>query len=244
MIVIVLPAYNEASSLGDLLENFYYAIEEERKACRIVMVNDGSSDNTEEVALAFKNRLDLEIINHQQNKGLAEALKTGLLRAVETSSDRDFIITMDSDNSHLPGLLFRMVRMIREGNDVVIASRYQKGARIRGLKLYRKLFSLGAAFFLKITFPMEGVRDYTCGYRAYKASFIKKAFKEYGDEFISEPGFSCMVDILLKIRKYNPIVTEVPLILRYDQKRSDSKMNVWKTIKQTLRLMLKRRFNI
>jgi len=73
---------------------------------------------------------------------------------------------------------------------------------------------------------------------------LKKAFQEYGDEFISEAGFSCMVDILIKLRKYDPIVEEVPLILRYDQKRSISKMDVRKTIWQTLYLLVRRRLGL
>ena len=242
MIIVVLPAYNEASCIGDLLTSFCEAVEEEQSPFRIIVVNDGSSDNTAEVVLSFKKKIELDLVNHPENRGLAEAIKTGLLYAVEISSHKDVIITMDADNSHLPGLMFRMVRLLKEGNDVVIASRYQKGAIIRGLSLYRRCLSRGAAILFRMILPMSSVRDYTCGYRAYRADLLKRAFMEYKDEFISEPGFSCMVDILLKLRKFNPIVTEVPLILRYDQKRSDSKMNVRKTVFQTLRLLLIRRF--
>jgi len=241
MIVVVLPAYNEGTCIGELLNSFLLAVAEEGKSCRIIVVNDGSSDNTKDVVLGFRDRIDLELLDHPQNLGLAEAIKTGLLHAVATAAERDVIVTMDADNSHLPGLLFRMVRLIREGNEVVIASRYQKGAKIRGLSYYRRLLSLGAALLFRTVLPMEGVRDYTCGYRAYRASLLQKAFREYGDEFISEPGFSCMVDILLKLRKYDPIIEEVPLILRYDQKLSASKMKVRETVMQTLKLLIKRR---
>ena len=244
MIVVVLPAYNEASCIGALLDSFCEAIDEEGKACRLIIVNDGSTDDTEQTVSGFKNRVPLDLVTHPVNRGLAEAMKTGLMRAVATSTDRDVIVTMDSDNSHLPGLLFRMVRLIREGNDVVIASRYQKGARIRGLSLYRRMLSLGAALLFRTILPMDGVRDYTCGYRAYRAALVRQAFDAYGDEFISEAGFSCMVDILLKLRKYDPIITEVPLILRYDQKKSASKMNVARTVRQTLRLLVRRRLGL
>jgi dolichol-phosphate mannosyltransferase len=244
MIVVVLPAYNEAACIGDLLNNFCEAIEEEGRPCRLIVVNDGSSDATEQVVATFMDRISIDLVNHPRNLGLAEAIKTGLLRAVETSSDKDVIVTMDADNSHLPGLLFRMVRLVREGHDVVIASRYQQGARIRGLQLYRRLLSFGAAALFRIAFPMDGVRDYTCGYRAYRAALLQRAFREYGDQFISEPGFSCMVDILLKLNRYDPVVCEVPLILRYDQKKSVSKMNVGKTVRQTLWLLLRRRIGL
>jgi len=244
MIVIVLPAYNEVDSLGGLLQGFCDAFADEHKDWRVILIDDGSSDGTGEVAAGFRERMAIEIIKHPQNKGLSESLKSGLICAVKSSSDRDLIITMDSDGSHLPGLLFRMVRLIKEGHDVVIASRYRPGSRIRGVSLLRRILSIGAAVLCKITFPIKGVRDYTCGYRAYRASLIRKVFDEYGDEIISEPGFSCMVELLLKLNKYAPIITEVPFILRYDLKQGESKMDVRATIKQTLWLLLKRRLGL
>jgi len=244
MIVVVLPAFNEALCIGDLLNSFCETIADEGKSCRLIVVNDGSTDRTIDVVSSFADRIDLELINHPQNRGLAEAIKTGLFQAVETCTDRDIIVTMDSDNSHLPGLLFHMVRLIREGNDLVIASRYQRGAKIRGLSLYRRFLSYVAAMLFRAILPMQGVRDYTCGYRAYRAVLLKKAFQDFGDEFISEPGFSCMVDILLKLRQYDPIIEEVPLILRYDQKLSISKMNVKETILQTMHLLVRRRLGL
>lgn len=244
MIVVVLPAYNESLCIGELLNSFCEAINEEGAPCRLIVVNDGSNDDTAAVVRGFQERMELELINHPVNKGLAEAMKTGLFRAVETCSDKDIIVTMDADNSHLPGLMFRMVRLIREGNDVVIASRYQRGAKIRGLSLYRRFLSYTAALLFRLILPMDGVRDYTCGYRAYRATLLKRAFREYGKEFISEPGFSCMVDILIKLRKFDPIVEEAPLILRYDLKKSSSKMNVGRTIRQTLSLLVRRRLGL
>jgi dolichol-phosphate mannosyltransferase len=241
MIVVVLPAYNEAECIGTLLESFCLALEEEGKSCRFIIVNDGSSDSTADIVKEYSKKLSIDLVEHSQNKGLAEAMKTGLMQAVNTSADRDVIITMDADNSHLPGLMFRMERLLREGSDVVVASRYQNGARTMGLTLVRRMLSYCASLLFRLVLPLPGVRDYTCGYRAYRAQLIKSAFRDYGEEFISEPGFSCMVDILLKLRKYDPIITEVPLILRYDQKLSSSKMNVRNTIFQTLQLLVKRR---
>ena len=58
---------------------------------------------------------------------------------------------------------------------------------------------------------------------------------------MNRPGFSCMVDILLKLRHLDVIVSEVPLILRYDLKESLSKMKIGKTIKETLALIVERK---
>ena len=63
-------------------------------------------------------------------------------------------------------------------------------------------------------------------------------------EFLSEKGFSCMVDILLKLRRFDPLYGEVPMILRYDQKVGKSKMNVASTIKETLLLIGRYKTNV
>jgi dolichol-phosphate mannosyltransferase len=238
---VVLPAYNEAEAILPLLERFWRQIENCLNPINVIVVDDGSSDGTADCAGAFQG-VPLEILRHRENRGLSEATKTGLLAAVERAAPYDIIILMDADDTHSPGLINRMVRLIEEGNDVVIASRYVRGARIIGVPLHRQLLSLGASWLFRLTYPIRGVKDYTCGYRAYRAGLLQEAFARWGDSFISEPGFSCMVDILLKLDELNAIMTEVPLILRYDRKPGKSKMDVRRTVRQTLWLMLRRRF--
>ena len=135
-----------------------------------------------------------------------------------------------------------MVQMVREGHDVVIASRYRPGARVVGVSLPRRFTSYGASWLFRILFPTPGVRDYTCGFRAYRGQVLTSAVSRYGSRFVEAQGFQCMVDILLKLRKLDVIFGEVPMILRYDLKLGSSKMRVARTIWQTLSLLLKRRF--
>lgn len=241
MVVITLPAYNEERTLPPLLDAIDEAMAENRIEYRVIVVNDGSSDGTAAVVDRVRARIPVERIDHPTNRGLGETIRTGLVHALRSANDRDIIVTMDSDNTHTPGLIARMVRGIREGNDVVIASRYQPGARIKGLPLYRRLLSRGASVLFRVLFRTPNVRDFTCGFRAYRAGLLQQAFATYGDEFISQSGFSCMVDILLKLRRLDAIMTEVPLILRYDLKFGVSKMLVVKTIGETLRLIVVRR---
>ena len=92
---------------------------------------------------------------------------------------------------------------------------------------------------MRTVFPIKGARDYTCGFRAYRASILQAAFARYGEGLISQKGFSCMVDILLKLRTLDPIMGEVPLILRYDLKHGMSKMHAARTTVDTLALMLR-----
>ncbi|MBI5357197.1 glycosyltransferase [Candidatus Collierbacteria bacterium] len=241
MIHIVLPAFNEAESLKVLLPDLARTLNSERLAHKAYVVDDGSSDKTSKVVKNFSGRFpQIKLIVHKTNKGLAEAINTGFKEALKWSRSGDILITMDADNTHLPGLIVRMARLINEGNDIVISSRFVSGSRVRGVPLSRRLLSLSAGMILKILFPISGVKDYTCGFRAYRVDLIKKGIEIYKDKFISEKGFSCMVDILLKLRRLDPICAEVPMILRYDLKKGKSKMDVGKTIAETFKLIFRR----
>lgn len=235
---IILPAYNEEESLLDLLNRLDFALQDSNLNGEITVVNDGSTDRTAEIALAFSGQTKVILIDQHPNKGLAETIRNGLFATLENSvNDEDIIIVMDADNSHTPGLMYRMVNLIKEGCDIVIASRFQKGARIKGLSLYRRLLSLGASLIFRVTVRIPHVKDYTCGYRAYKVELLRKSTEYYKDDFIRQTGFACMIEILLRIKKFDPIIEEIPLILRYDMKKSTSKMNVTKTVKQTLKML-------
>ena len=241
MIHIVLPAFNEAESLKVLLPELIRTLKAERLQHKIYVIDDGSLDGTSKVVKSFSGRFpQIKLVVHKINKGLAETINTGFKEALKRSRSGDILITMDADNTHLPGLIVRMARLINEGNDIVISSRFVSGSRVRGVPPSRRLLSFAAGTIFKILFPIPGVKDYTCGFRAYRVDLIKKGMEIYKDKFISEKGFSCMVDILLKLRRLDPICAEVPMILRYDLKKGKSKMDIWKTIGDTLKLIAKR----
>jgi len=249
VIHVALPAYDEEQNIASLLRELCLTFGEvlPNRSYRIVVVDDGSSDGTAERVRDFAQEMDrfpkgrIELIQHEVNRGLAEAIRTGLTACAEEAQDRDIILTMDADNSHLPGLAPSMVRKLEEGHDVVIASRYQRGARVIGLAPSRRLLSFGASWLFRVLFPIPNVRDYTCGFRAYRAVMLKKVIATHPD-FFSEQGFTCMVDILLKLRLEHPpvLMAEVPLLLRYDKKLGASKMDVGKTVKDSLGLVGRR----
>lgn len=241
MITVVLPAYNEAESIGLLLSRIDDLMKKRHFPIRVIVVDDGSKDNTAQNAKATMP--EAIVISHEVNKGLGEAIKTGLLAALKVSSEKDIIVTMDSDDSHAPALIGKMVDKIDEGCDVVIASRYLPESRVVGVAYYRRVLSDGASLLFRTMYPIDGVRDYTCGYRAYRAAILKQAFERWDSDFVNQAGFSVMVDILLKLSRLKIVFAEVPIILRYDRKPGASKMNVRKTIVQTLNLLIKHRFH-
>jgi dolichol-phosphate mannosyltransferase len=235
MIHIVLPAYNEETGLSRLLPAIDAALAGSPEPHRIIVVDDGSDDGTARVAGDFGS--SVRLIRHSSNRGLGQTLRDGLSAALAQAADDQVIVTLDADDSHDPAVIPSMVRKIRDGCDVVIASRFQPGSTTRGVGALRTTTSWGASALMRVALPTPGVRDFTCGFRAYRAGVLRDAIRIDPERFARMSGFECMVDVLLQLRRRGATFAEVPMVLRYDRKESASRMRVWRTIADTLRLI-------
>jgi dolichol-phosphate mannosyltransferase len=240
MIWFVLPAYNEVFSIEPLFLRFHLLQEKMKEQFKVLLVDDGSSDGTAQKARAYADEigLNLTLVVHEKNSGLGESLKTGLTTFMKLSKPGDFACTMDCDNTQPPELVESMIALANTKNlDIVIASRYQDGSAVKGLSFFRTMMSQGASVLFHLCAPIPGLKDYTCGFRLYRRSFLERLTETYGDRLFTEEGFSCMADILLKSRKLQPKIGEVGMVLRYDEKTGESKMKVFRTIILTLQLL-------
>ncbi len=245
-IYVVLPAYNEEASIEPLFERLAELKSQNLNNfdLNVIVVDDGSTDKTIEKAkeISLKKGLNLILGEHKVNLGLGRGLETGFKLFLGNAKEKDILIVMDCDDTHPPDLINQMHNLISQDQcDIVIASRYQKGAEIHGLAKYREFLSLGASFLFRILSKIKNVKDFTCGYRAYSFSFVKTFCEKYDDEMFSEKGFTCMAELLLKARVLNPRIIEIPLILRYDRKQNESKMKILTTIFKTLKILFKYR---
>ncbi len=239
---IAIPAYNEAAALPLLIPRMAECMEQTPWRYEILVIDDGSSDETAQVVKELAIEFPVRLIKHGVNKGLGAAITTCVTQAIVGLRSDDVVVTMDADNSHPPQLIARMVPMIAEGRDVVIASRFQPGAQVIGLALHRVLISQVASWVMRFVFGIRGCRDFTCGYRAYRAETLRETIEHYGDELVTESGFASMAELLLNVASRGAVIGEVPLILRYDQKKSVSKMKLFATIRRTLRMIVRHRF--
>tara|TARA_B100000029_G_scaffold328287_1_gene320608 strand:- start:422 stop:1183 length:762 start_codon:yes stop_codon:yes gene_type:complete len=253
MIYIVLPAFNEEPNIKIILNNLFefWKNKLNKQKILVVIVNDGSTDKTSQCIddfITFLKNQDLSFsikkISHDINKGLGETIKTGFEYVLKISKEEEILISLDCDNTHPVDLIYTMVNKINSGKDLIVASRFTEGAKVVGVPFLRKVLSYIASIIFKIFFPIKNIRDYTCGYRAYRIKILKDVSEKI-KPFFSESGFSSMVDILLKLQKCNKNINgeEIPIILRYDLKKGKSKMKVINNIFNSIFLILKRKFS-
>ena len=171
-LLIIIPAYNEAESLKGVIERL-------RSTCPqydYIIVNDGSTDGTME--LCEENNYN--IINHTVNKGLAEAVRTGMKYALEKGYDA--ALQFDADGQHLPEYIDGMLEVMEKTDcDIVIASRfYEEKMPLRMRTLGGKMIS---AAIYRTTDKI--LTDPTSGMRLYKRNILR-AFAE-NERFAPEP---------------------------------------------------------
>ncbi len=235
---VVLPAYNEAAALPPLLRRLAEVARTEEVTAWVV--DDGSSDGTAEAAGTVAG-LDVRVVRHPVNLGLGQAVQSGLRAALEVAEQDDVVVVMDADDTHDPALITALRAEIAAGADVVICSRFVAGGDDTTAPAFRRLLSRGAAVLFRRMLRVDGVRDFTSGFRAYRVSLLDRAAGHWGERLVEERGFACMVELLLKLRHCRPVIAEVPLQLRYDRKQGPSKLKLRRTIAQYLKLLMRDR---
>ena len=226
MILVLLPAFNEEASLPRLFPKLDAVLGSSDEAYKVVVCDDGSSDKTAEVLQSMLGIYPLEVITHKINRGLGETARDLFERAAELVQAGDVIVRLDCDDTHEPEFIPSLIAKVREGNDVVIASRFAPGGGQLGVSRYRAFISRCANLFMKLFFPIKDLKEYSSGFRAYRAEKVIEAINFYGNEFIQLKGlgFTCTLEKLVKLKLIGARFAEAPFVLRYDQKASDSKM--------------------
>jgi len=236
MLYILLPAYNEEKNIFKILKRIN-KIKKKISPFKIILIDDCSKDNTKKL---IKKKYNFSLIykRHKKNKGLSLTLETGFKLISNKAKKNDIVVTLDSDNTHPVEKIVEMTQKISDSCDVVIASRFQKGSKVRGVSFFRNLMSLGAKLLFKIFYSYKNLNDYTCNFRAYKFYLIKNLLKD--NNFFKNEDFNIAAKIIIfLITKYNFIrIKEIPFDLGYDLKIGKSKMNITKTILLTFKLIL------
>ena len=240
MIYLILPAYNEERNLVKLFKKINNLIIV--KEIIVILVDDCSSDNTKKFK-SYKYKFKLIYKRHEKNMGLSLALESGFNFVKDKAKKKDFIITMDSDNTHPIKIIPKMLEIMKKNNpDIVIASRFLSTSKVNGLSFFRKFLSIIAKYIFSYSFPHKNLKEYTCNFRVYRTHLIKELMKN--KKFFKNEDFNIAAKILLSLIRGNKDlkIFEYPLILNYHYKIGSSKMSVLKNIYLTLKLIILKKF--
>ncbi len=235
---VIIPAYNEGPNLGAVLQQLQQLAAAEPLA--VVVVNDGSRDNTLQEAESFRQSLDLRIVNHPVNLGVPMTFYDGLVAAASRAEPGDCIFIIEGDGTSDLNVLPEMARRVHGGDDVVVASRYIRGGGYLNFPWQRTWGSYAVNAVLSVFFRVHGITDYTIFYRAYRAQVVQQALESNGAGFVATKSFAANLEVLLRVLPYSSRFSEVPLLYDYGLKKSQSKMNPLKTLREYQGLIVKR----
>ena len=199
---IVIPAYNESARLGVTLEKVLAYVHTQKWNAEIIVVNDGSRDNTADIVrgLAEKDAA-LRLVENPGNRGKGYSVRNGMLNArggVVLFSDAD----LSSPIEEAPKLL----KALEEGADIAIGSRWLRAeTQTQRQPLYRQLFGRVFNLLLRLTLGLQ-FKDTQCGFKAFKQPAVQAIFPL---QKIERWGFD--PEILFLARKFKFKVQEVPV---------------------------------
>ncbi len=199
---IIIPAYNEAERIPKTLLAMDVYLSTVSYPYEIVVVNDGSPDNTAEVvANTAKIVKNLKLIDVKKNRGKGAVVRDGMLAA-----KGDIRLFMDADNSTSVDQVENMLPFFKEGYGVVFGSRAVKGAKLEPPEpLYRQL--IGKTLNLLVqALLLWGIWDTQCGFKAYTAEAAEKIFSV---SKIVTWGFD--VETLALAKKFGCKTKEIPV---------------------------------
>jgi dolichol-phosphate mannosyltransferase len=204
-VAVVLPAHNEAGNLTPLVAGLLRAGDAAAMHLQIIVVNDGSVDGTaaELAALQATDGERLHVITHPVNRGFAHALRTGIAAARDQNCEA--AVFMDSDLSHRPEDMPRLVAALESGGDVAIGSRFVPGGGMVGVPAWRAAISRAGNAVGRAVLGMR-VRDLTTGYRAARRRVLDAIT-------LTEDGFTIQLEAVVKAHAAGFRIIEVPIIL-------------------------------
>jgi dolichol-phosphate mannosyltransferase len=222
---LILPTYNEAENIDRIVRAALPSLASAVDDPHILIVDDGSPDGTGQIADGLASEFaEVEVLHRTAKEGLGRAYLAGFERAL--ASGADLVLEMDSDFSHDPADL---PRLIAADADLVLGSRYVPGGGVTDWGLFRRLLSRGGSWYARVVLGIP-VRDLTGGFKCFKRATLEGI--DYAKTHAEGYGFQ--IELTYRAIKAGYQVREVPIVFR-DRQAGTSKMSprialeaVWK----------------
>jgi dolichol-phosphate mannosyltransferase len=212
--LVVLPTYNEAANIAEVLRRIRAAVSD----VDVLVVDDGSPDGTADMAEALGSELGgIEVLRRPAKSGLGSAYRAGFRAGL--GQGYEALVEMDADLSHDPATLPDLIGAVAGGADLAIGTRYMPGGRIPDWPWHRRAISRIGNLYAR---GMLGIspRDSTSGFRCYH----RRALEAIDLESVKADGYGFQVEMAYLVERNGGTVTEVPIEFR-DRTLGHSKMS-------------------
>jgi dolichol-phosphate mannosyltransferase len=224
---LILPTYNEAENIEGLVRAALGQLDSTGVEHTILVVDDGSPDGTGRIADRLAEELaPVRVLHRDHKQGLGRAYLAGF--ALALANGADLVLEMDSDFSHDPADLPRLIAAA-DAADLVLGSRYVPGGGVTSWGRLRRLLSRGGSAYARILLGVA-VRDLTGGFKC----FHRRVLEEIDLEHVHADGYGFQIELTYKAVRAGFKVAEVPILFR-ERSVGESKMTwrialeaVWK----------------
>ena len=231
---VVIPVYNEAKRIHKTLKGVIDYLQGKNFPYEVLIVNDGSKDNTVEVVQDFfkEGKFDsFSVLDFKENRGKGFAVKQGMLAA-----RGEYILFIDADSSAPIEEFNKFMTEFDKGYDIFIGTRKAKGeVRATNIPFHRKYLGLGFSYLARKFLSTE-VWDFTCGFKCYQRNTVKPIFSRQVLD-----GWSFDAEDLFLAQKLGFKIKEIPL--RWNHYQEDTKVNALKEVFKSGWELLKIRIN-
>jgi dolichol-phosphate mannosyltransferase len=224
---LILPTYNEAENIEELVRAALPRLEASGEPPAILIVDDNSPDGTGEIADRLAAELGpVEVLHRPEKCGLGRAYLAGFQVAVGRGAD--YVLEMDSDFSHDPADIPRLIQAAREA-DLALGSRYVPGGGVTDWGFVRRGLSRGGSWYARTLLGVP-VMDMTGGFKCFRP----RVLEQLDLKGIRSDGYGFQIEVTYRAIQAGFTVKEIPIVFR-DRRVGSSKMTarialeaVWK----------------
>ena len=229
--LVLLPTYNESDHLAALVEMLSLSADAD-----LLVIDDASPDGTGEIAEGLKARFPGLRVRHRAGKmGLGSAYREGMALALQEG--RPAVLEMDSDFSHDPHDVPKLLAALEKGADLAIGTRTLPGGGAPGWPALRRLVSRGGNLYAKALLRVPA-DDLTSGFRAYRGEALRKA----DPASTRSDGYAFQIEMARRVWKTGGSIAQVPITF-IDRRLGKSKLSrriVWEAAWRVPALALQR----
>jgi dolichol-phosphate mannosyltransferase len=232
---LILPTYNEAENVNAIVtaagEVLAGAAPE---GFRVLVVDDRSPDGTGELADALASEHKwVQVLHRSQKNGIGPAYLAGFRHALDHGAG--YVMEMDSDFSHDPADLARLLAAVNNGADLALGSRYVPGGGVEEWGLLRRVISEGGSTYARWVLGLH-VKDLTGGFKCFR----REVLEAIRFDRVRSQGYAFQVELTYRAVQAGFRVAEVPIVFR-DRQQGTSKMS-WRIAAEAMWLVPLLRF--